>query len=37
MLEKMALYSGIAGLSFIVLSLAYGLIAANWKSKAFGG
>lgn len=36
MLEEIALYTGVLGLFLIIVSLGYGLIAAKWKSKAFG-
>jgi len=36
MLENIALFTGIVGLLLIVFSIAYGLLAAKWKSKAFG-
>ncbi len=35
MLERIALFMGIAGLFLILASLAYGLLEAKWKSKAF--
>ncbi len=36
MIEKVALFTGVLGLLLIILSLAYGLLATNWKSRAFG-
>ena len=35
MLKTIALFTGITGLLLIGASLAYGLLATKWKSKAF--